>query len=114
MRIVILLLLSGCASDWTKNDTKLEITFQVVNAMDAYTTSQIRHSQWDETNIVTKSLIGINPDESDVAVLFITYGISHYLIAKALPKNWRRFYQISTIGYSTYLVANNCNLGLCP
>ena len=107
---------SGCASDsWTKTDTKYEIVFQVINTADAYTTSRIRHTSGvEEMNPITRSIIGAEPDEADVALLFITYGISHYVIARALPKKWRRFYQVGTALYSASLVIENCNLGLCP
>ncbi len=108
--------ISGCASDnWTKTDTKYEIAFQVINAADAYTTSRIRHTYGvEEMNPITRAIVGSQPNETDVALLFITYGISHYVIATVLPAKWRRFYQVGTTLYSASLVIENCNLGLCP
>ena len=109
--LTLLTLLSGCA---TTTDTKYEIAFQVINAVDAYTTAQIRHTRnVEETNSITRSLIGRQPNGADVALLFVTYGISHYVIARALPEKWRRFYQVGTIAYSTSLVINNCQIDLC-
>ena len=116
MRFIVILcfLFGGCAS-WTPTDTKYEIAFQFMNAADAYTTARIRHTEnVEEGSSVTRHFLGRQPEETEVALLFITYGISHYMIAKALPRKWRRFYQVSTIGRSTYMVVNNCNLGLCP
>lgn len=114
--LLFFLCLSGCASnaEWTNVDKNLEWTFQVVNVLDAYTTAQMRHDPvWDERTWPTRQLIGSNPSEGEVVVLFATYGISHYLIARALPIKWRRYYQVGTISYSTALVINNCQLGLC-
>ncbi len=105
--------LGGCAS-WTTTDTKYEIVFQLVNVADAYTTSKIRHTDGvEEKNPLTRSIIGREPKGTDVALLFTTYGISHYIISRALPGKWRRFYQVGSIGYGTYLVMNNCRYGLC-
>ena len=110
--LILLMTLSGCAS-WTPTDTKYEIAFQLVNAADAYTTSRIVDEPYiREGSGLTRSVLGEQPE--DVALLFITYGIGHYMIARALPEKWRRLYQVSTIGYSTYLVVENCNNGLCP
>ncbi|KKL56134.1 hypothetical protein LCGC14_2248410, partial [marine sediment metagenome] len=67
--LLLLALLGGCA---TTTDTKYEIAFQVINAVDAYTTAQIRHTQGvEEENSITRSLIGKQPNETDVALLFI-------------------------------------------
>ena len=104
--------MAGCAS-WTTTDTKYEVAFQLMNVADAYTTSRIIDEPYiRESSGLTRSILGEQPE--DVAFLFITYGVSHYMIARVLPEKWRRFYQVSTIGYSTYLVVENCNNGLCP
>ena len=94
---IVLLFLTGCASnaEWTATDTRYEDTYQLVSAMDAYTTMQIRHHPTVvEKAWPTRQLIGSNPSEKDVALLFMTYGISHYFIARALPAKWRRYYQV--------------------
>ena len=109
--IVILICLSGCASNL---DTRYEIAFQAINIVDAYTTARLRHTPGaEEQNLITQFIIGTQPKEADVILLFITYGISHYMIARALPERWRRSYQLGSIAYSTSLVINNCQLGLC-
>ena len=116
IRLVSLLVLSSCAlqSDWTPADTRYETVFQIVNTVDAYTTAQIRHNpEVVESAWPTRSIIGSNPTEGNVALLFVTYGISHYVIARCLPPKWRRYYQVGTIGYSSALVINNCQSGLC-
>ena len=56
--IAIALLLSGCAvnGDWSSRDTALEISYQVVNAMDAASTARIEDTpDWtpvDGTNYI--------------------------------------------------------------
>ena len=78
--LITIQVISGC-DVWTETDAKYEIAFQVVNAVDAYTTSRIRHTDLlEEGNPVTRSIIGNQPKEIDVALLFVTYGISHYVI----------------------------------
>ena len=116
--VLFFLFLTGCASnaEWTTTDTKYEVAYQLVAAMDAYTTMQIRHNPDPviiERSWPTRQLIGSNPNERDVALLFVTYGISHYLIARALPPKWRRYFQVGTIGLSSITVINNCRNKLC-
>ncbi len=111
-----ILCLSGCASssEWTRADTRWEIAFQVINIADAYTTMQIRHTAGiEEKNWLTRELIGAQPVEQDVALLFAAYGIGHYLISRSLPERWRRYYQVGTLAFSLAYVSNNCRLGLC-
>ena len=113
--LVIAFLMSGCATEWSTKDTQYEIAFQVAHAADAYTTARIRHTDGvHEANPLTAALIGRQPTESDVAWLFITYGISHYLIAKSLPEKWRRYFQAGSVAAVTYLVIENCQRDLCP
>ena len=109
--LLVCLAVSGCAISSDKN---LEIAFQSINAMDAYTTSRIRHTPGVmESNPLTRSLIGSQPNSNDVVLLFIAYGIGHYMISKSLPPKWRRYFQVATILYSGSLVINNCKLDLC-
>ena len=112
--LIIACVFSGCATDWTQQDIRYELAFQVINAADAYTTSRIRHTPGVyESNRITAAIIGEQPSSTDTALLFITYGLSHYMISTALPEKWCRAYQVSTIAYSAYLTINNCNIGLC-
>ncbi len=113
--LLLLLLLAGCATDWTHKDTRYEIAFQAIHVADAYATARIRHTAGvHEANTLTAALIGRQPTENDVALLFITYGISHYLIAKSLPEKWRRYYQVGSLAAGTYVLIENCRRDLCP
>jgi len=116
---LLLLCLSGCCScasndAWTQTDTSMEIAFQLINAVDGYSTMQIRHvDSIEERAWPTKEFIGRNPTERDVALLFAVYGVSHYFISRSLPERWRRYYQAGTLAFSLAFVVNNCRQGLC-
>ena len=111
----MLVALSGCASDkWTKEDTQFEIAYQLVNAVDAYTTTQIHRTPGIiEVGWPTRQLLGPNPDPHEALLLHATYGLSHYIIAMSLPRKWRRYYQGGTTAFQTHAVINNCRNGLC-
>lgn len=114
--LVFVVLFSGCAADssWSRKDTTWEVAYQLVNAVDAVTTSRIQqHQDIIEGGWPTAAILGRNPGASDTAVLFMTYGISHYLIVRALPGRWRRSYQAITLGVSSWSVVVNCRNGLC-
>lgn len=124
--IICALLLSGCAvnGEWSKRDTALEIGFQVVNAMDAYSTSNIQHvAPIDmgngttlhrvEGNPFTRAFIGDKPNDRDTLMYFTTVAISHYFIARALPPKWRPWYQGGTTALHLHAVVGNCRHGLC-
>ena len=128
--IIMSVLLSGCAvnGEWTRQDTILEVSFQVVNAMDAVTTSRIHESpDWhpveingvpyrrrlEESTALTRAVLGPRPSKSDTYMWFATLGLSHWIIARSLPPKWRPWYQGATIGLSSDAVIGNCDNGLC-
>lgn len=129
--ILIALLSSGCAvnGEWTRQDTALEIAWQVVNAADAYSTANIRNTpDWrqaeghpegvlirlEEHTPLTRSIIGARPEPSDTYQYFITTAISHWLISRSLPKKWRPWFQGGTTLISAEALKRNCDHGLCP
>lgn len=111
---VFLVLLTGCAAhDWTPRDTALEITFQALNAIDAEQTSRIsEHPSVVEGNSITEHFIGDKPSDRDVAVYFTSVAVSHYLIARWLPKKWRPWFQGLTLYHTGSAVAKNEENGL--
>lgn len=104
------LLLTGCAStDWTAADTRRELAYQAVNAIDAYQTMHIAdRPDLKEGNAITAAIIGDQPSEGEVVTLFASYAVSHWLISRALPPKWRKYWQYGTTGYQGYAVINNC------
>ena len=128
--IVLALALSGCAANggWTKRDTALEITWQVVNAMDAYSTANIHESpDWHPVTIngvnylkrveehtpLTRSVLGPRPDPGETYMWFLTMGLSHWAISRALPPKWRPWFQGTTTAISADAVIGNCDRELC-
>jgi hypothetical protein len=94
---------------WSQADTNREITWQVLNALDAWQTAQIhKRNDIEEGNAIARTLIGAEPSSSDVAMYFGTMAVSHYLISKVLRPKWRAWYQRGTIGYSAYVIGSNC------
>ena len=122
-----LIVLNGCAvnDSWSKRDTILEISWQVVNVMDAASTANLENTpSWqpvgdgrmrrlEEHSPLTRAVIGPRPSSEDVYVWMATVGISHWLIARALPPKWRPWYQGASILVSGEAVKGNCDHGLC-
>ena len=96
--ITMALLLSGCAVNghWSSRDTALEISYQIVNALDAASTARIEDTpDWtpvDGTNYIwrleegvplTRAILGPRPSKSETYLYFATLGVSHWLIANS-------------------------------
>ena len=137
MRVAVLLVLAlfvlsmctGCAvnGDWSRRDTVLEVSWQVVNVLDAVSTSRLEDSpDWtllndgtgrrrrlEEASPITRAVIGPRPSKEDVYMWMATVGISHWLIARSLPPKWRPWYQGASILVSGEAVIGNCEHGLC-
>ncbi len=104
---------SGCASDnWTRADTRRELAYIAVSTIDAVQTSQIRHSPYEEVDPLGRAVLGAKPSVADTAVYFVSLQMSHYLISRALPPKWRKYWQYATITTGSAYVISNCNLGL--
>lgn len=107
--------LTGCSlaprDDWSRANTVAEVAFQVSNALDAAQTAQFKNRpDVGESVAFTRAVIGESPTTRDTAMYFATMGLSHYLIARALPAKWRPWFQGASLIYSTSLVYNNCNV----
>lgn len=117
--VVLSAFLTGCSvfqphEEWRPRDTALEVGFQVLNVIDARSTQQIAASPYEELTTVTRAVLGPKPDPGETAVYFATIGLSHYLISRALPPKWRKWFQAGTIVYSGVLIERNCgDLDLC-
>jgi hypothetical protein len=108
-------LFSGCASDqWTRTDTIYELAYVASISADAYTTSQIQYTDgYSEQQPATRAILGAQPRTSDTWSYFATLGVSHYLISRALPERWRRWWQVGGTAYHGYMAYRNCENGLC-
>ena len=116
-----LVLLDACAlappaDDWTRFNTIAELSFQTVNAIDAFQTARIRgRHDLREGEPITRAIIGEKPSPGEVATYFGAMAVSHYLISRALPPKWRPWFQVVTVGYEGRTVWRNCyEHDLCP
>lgn len=116
LAVLACLLMSGCASNWTRTDTALEVSFQAANLIDAWQTQAMRkHDNVEEGGMLAREVMGKEPEPKEVAMYFATRAIAHYLLSRTLPPRWRRYWQAGTTIYSTSVVVANCNeYQLCP
>jgi hypothetical protein len=113
---IIILLLSGCAhsDNWTRADTMMQLGVTAVLIGDAVTTARIQdHPNTFENGPWAKHALGLHPDPSDVYLYFASVIVIDYLITRALPAEWRPYWQGWEIAAHGYAIINNCNVGLC-
>jgi len=114
--LLTLLTLVGCAHEdpWTRKDTAYELAYVVAISADAYSTSQIQyHKNIIEKQPITHAILGNNPSTSGTWQYFASIALTHYLISRALPQKYRRWWQVGGATYHSYFILNNCNIELC-
>lgn len=109
--------ITGCVSmaeryhsdEWTRDDTRREIAYQIVNAWDVIQTNEIRRRpDVVEVNPMGHAFMGSEPQPKDMALYFTSLAVSHYAISRLLPPKLRKYWQTGTIASQGYIVANNC------
>lgn len=104
-----LLLLSGCAHDWTIADTGLTTAYVLTRAADWNQTRQIEdHPGLKETN----GFLGEHPSDAEIDQYFALSTVGAVGLAFVLPKAWRRGMLFGLTGANVYAVINNDRLGL--
>lgn len=94
---------------WTKQDTYWQLGVLVTQIIDWGQTREIAvNPEYYETN----PILGKHPTLQEVDRYFIACIAGNYLIAKALPNNWRRKWQIGSMLFQTYFITNNYRFGL--
>lgn len=99
-RLILLFLLTGCASQdpWTTGDTVLQSMVFITMIADADMTSRIQdHPNVWENGFIAQHALGRNPETTDTWLYMGTVMVSHYLIARALPTGWRTFWQVGAM-----------------
>ena len=111
MKIILLsFLLSGCSS--MSNE---EWIWQGIHAIDAAQTLSLKNdSCLEESNFLTKNLIGKEPNTLEVTAWWLGSALAHYFIADKLPPKLSKIFQYVSIGAVTYTVADNHNKGMRP
>lgn len=97
-------------SDWTKGDTIMELTWQVINVIDYGQTMEISNNpdKWVEYN----PILGEHPTNGEVNTYFIAGALLHVGIAYVIPKRWRPWFECITITSSSTCVVNNFSAGI--
>ena len=108
----ILLFLISCpvmADEWTTADTYREAIYLTIDTMDWAQTREITRSPqiWGESN----PILGQHPSIGSVNTWFISAGIAHYYISRALPSPYRAIWQYVSISFETQTVVHNIHGG---
>jgi hypothetical protein len=111
--IIILLCLpvgAQAADPWDKQDIALEVLWQCLHAVDWGQTLDIasRPERYREIN----PLIGEHPSRARVNAYMGLSTLTHIGITHLLPKSYRPYWQMITIGISGTLIIHNFNIGL--
>jgi len=109
--LTLLLILPAFANadDWTPADTQRELVFAALMVADAAQTHDIaRHLDLAEAN----PILGKHPSNAKINVYFGTIMAAQYLIAQALPAEYRHAWQYAGIGFEFAIVQNNYRLGI--
>lgn len=105
------------ASDWTKDDTGWQVAYLALHVADWGQTRNIVHRAdtgcaGDPTCIERNPFIGRNPSIRRVDTYFAFTALTHTAISYALPPDWRRGWQMITIGMEAGVVGYNYSIGL--
>lgn len=98
------------ADEWSRADLQREAAYLALHITDyAQTRTIAQHpEQWHEQN----SILGLHPSAGQVDRYFLLTGIAHVALAHLLPADWRKDFQVLTIGIEFGAVSNNFSLGI--
>jgi len=101
------------SSDWSEEDTRWQLASTFFQVIDAGQTADIHnHEDIHEAHPITSRVLGKNPDETETALYFTGLIGLNYMVARTLPKSYRRGWQLLTITIGVGLVTHNHQLGL--
>jgi hypothetical protein len=108
--VIILVYSNSYASDWSKVDTALQITYSALHVIDWGQTLDIaKHPKdWSETN----PILGKHPSISKVNSYFAATLVGHAVVSYLLPKPYRRIWQCMWIGIEAGYVTHNYSVGI--
>jgi len=98
------------AAEWSPADTKREIAWQAIHALDWGQTRYIaKHpDEFSERNFI----LGDHPSVGQVNTYFVLTGALHYWLMRRVEPETRKLLQWVTIGFGASNVANNYHLGV--
>ena len=112
MRLIFILFLVFCSTagaDWSREDSvRQSVVFSLMLVDWAQTREIARNPQFRELNPV----LGPSPSSKEVDVYFVAAGAAHYLLARALPPEWRKRWQYVWIGGQASTVMWNHQMGV--
>lgn len=109
--LILFLPLTCLADDWTPRDTRSEIIFQALNAIDIHQTAQFSEQGYSEGN----PLIGIDGDStpSEIYQTGVIIGLLHYALNRhVFEKKVRRFFHVASIIGKSAVVGYNYSVGV--
>jgi hypothetical protein len=107
--ILIILLLPFLVA-WTQEDTKYQTAFIATALVDWGQTLYIASNpdEYKESNV----LLGDHPSRDKVNMYFPCAIVLHTAVAVALPKDYRRVWQLIWIGIETGMIVHNTSIGI--
>jgi hypothetical protein len=99
------------ADAWTSTDTKREVTFQTLAAIDWLQTRNIArdpNKYWEQYTAV----LGNHPSVGRVNNTFAVYMIGHYIVSRTLTEKYRAPFQYVTISIEVGDVYHNFSIGI--
>ena len=110
LAVLLFISIPSFADEWTSADTKREVAFQALWAIDFAQTRNIsaHPDQWDEQN----NYLGSHPTTGAVNRYFLVGSILHFGVAKLLPEKYRAPFQYGTIAIEVGYVAHNYSIGI--
>jgi len=105
-----LLPITSAADDWSATDQRLEAAYLTLHLVDW---SQTRHTARNPALFrECNPFLPEHPSIGQVDRYFIGTALLHVLIADALPEDWRRGFQVGTIGMEFYATSYNFSVGI--
>ena len=98
-------------SDWTKADTAWQLGYLALHVADWGQTRNIVKRE-GEGYYETNPILGRSPSLRRVDTHFAVTALAHTAISYALPPDWRRRWQMVTIGIEAGYVGYNYSIGL--
>ena len=103
------------ADEWTRADTGRQVAYTALLGLDMATTLDIKnHDDTHESGIITRQILGRNPETLPTVGYFAAVGVLNYAVARNLPSKYRKPFQILTSVLAGGHVIHNWRIGLRP
>lgn len=116
MKRLILMLIIVCipsitfaVDEWTTHDTLYQIATLTTFAVDWAQTKEItRNPDYWELN----KILGEHPSQNAVDCYFVGVALFHTGVSYLLPRPYRRYFQLLTIGFQSHAIYRNYSIGI--